>query len=224
MKEDKAQEILKGISPLVSGVLTSLIYDTVSNTTYVLHMDGQEYILNTIEEGLWIKPIGILILYFLLWGLFSKIIPWIGKYLSRFSYRRAGKSSPRELLCALNAAKVSIERLYPVLCGEKAGSSLAKIHVRELANTVAILHKKFVPHSTKGSKDLNKCFRNNLHASIFLAEKKVSAYELSAVVSLLKDMVDAVEKLASEDPLLQRDCDEMKSCLNHLEELSSKLA
>lgn len=213
------------LSMLTSGVLTSLIYGLLSDSSYELDIEGSHYEITSISMSGWCS-FGLVVITFLgLWALISVLIPWLLRIKQRFTFDKIKKISAKELIRTLDESKVSIKELYPIFFVKdrtEQSECYIKLHCRDLANTIILLQRKFLPQNKRLRKIVEKHFRQHEHSTIISIEQKISGYEFAAVITLLRDMVNQVKSVAGNDALLSKDCTEMETALINLNELSKK--
>lgn len=210
------------ISALTSGVLTSLLYDLLSGSSYELDIEEKQYEIVSTGMNTWFA-FGLVLLTFLaLWAIFSWVLPWFSRIRKRFVYDKVKKTTAKELMRVLDEAKQKTKELYPFFLHQDdtpIQAELIVLHGRELAMIISLLHKKFLPQNKRLRQRVEQYFRSSEHAAITTIAKKISAYELAAEIALLKCMVAQLKMLASKDALLDRDCAEMVNKLNDLEKM-----
>lgn len=216
----------KASFPLVSGVLTSLIYEKLSSPSYMLDVHGEQFLFTSTETKFWRTVVFIIVTFLLIWAVIFAVIWLIQCLRKRFSYDKIKRVNAKDLVNTLDAAKVSVVELYPVLCNESGDASctyLVKLHGRDLARIILLLHGKFLPHNQKMRRTIENYFRNPNHSSIITIDRSISGYEFSSMITILKKMVSTVESTARDDKLLEKDCNEMKKNLDELFELSERI-
>lgn len=215
-------KLWNAISVLTSGVLTSLIYEAISESSYVLEIEGKQYVFTSTGIGFW-GALGIILVVFLfLWAVISKLIPLLLRLKRRFSYDKIKRINVKELIKTIDNVKESITILYPILCAEnKAEFDLvfARLHNRQLAKTILLLHRKFLPSNKKMRKTIKGYFRNADHSSVITIDKKISSYEFLSIIVLLREMVKSIKETDCTDELLEKDCIEMEKALDELDKL-----
>lgn len=212
------------ISALTSGVLTSLLYELLSGSSYELNIEGKQYQIASTGLNTWCA-FGLVILTFLgLWAIFSLILPWLSRIRKRFAYDKVKKTTAKELIRVLDEVKLKIKELYPFFdCQEDTPikEDLIILHGRELAMIISLLHRKFLPKNKWLRKRVEQYFRHSEHATITTIAKHISAYELATDIALLKSMVSKLKMFAGRDDLLNHDCTEMENKLNDLEKMKA---
>ena len=207
------------ISALTSGVLTSLLYELLSGSSYELDIEGKQYEIVSTGMSTWFA-FGLVLLTFMgLWAIFSWVLPWLSKIRKRFVYDKVKKTTAKELIKVLDEAKRKIKELYPFFAHQEDApikEDIIVLHGRELAMIISLLHRKFLPKNKRLRKRVEQYFRHSEHATITTIAKHISAYELAADIALLKSMVAQLKKYAGRDALLNHDCTEMEGKLNDL--------
>lgn len=224
MNDEKISEnkLWKQIAALTSGVLTSLLYELLSGSSYEFDMEGKQYEIVSTGMNTWFAFGLVLLTFFGLWAIFSWVLPWLSKIRKRFVYDKVKKTTAKELIKALDEAKQKIKELYPLFEHQEDNpikKNLIVLHGRELAMIVSLLHKKFLPKNKRLRQRVEQYFRHSEHATITTIAKKISDYELAAEIALLKSMVAQLKALAGNDTLLEHDCKEMEEKLNDLEKM-----
>lgn len=216
-------KVWNAVSVLTSGVLTSLIYEAISSSSYVLEINGKQYVFTSIGKSIWGAVGFILAIFLLLWTVIYVIIPLLLRIRKRFTYDKIRRVNAKDLVKTLDMAKELVKELYPVFCAEGDDTPdpyLIKLHNRDLTKTILLLHGKFLPHNKKMRKAIENYFRNPNHSSIITIDRKISSYEFDSVIALLRKMVSGVKLNGCGDKLLKKDCAEMEKALNDLDELS----
>lgn len=210
------------ISALISGVLTSLLYELLSGSSYELDIEGKQYEIVSTGMNIWFA-FGLVLLTFLgLWAIFSLVLPWFSKIRKRFVYDKVKKTTAKELIKVLDEAKRKIKELYPFFVHQEDApikEDIIVLHGRELAMIISLLHKKILPKNKRLRKRVERYFRHSEHATITTIAKHISAYELAADIALLKSMVAKLKMFAGRDALLNHDCTEMEEKLSDLEKM-----
>lgn len=224
MNDEKLFEnILWGqISALTSGVLTSLLYELLSGSSYKFDIEGKQYEIVSTGMDTWLAFGLVLLTFFCLWAIFSWFLPWFSRIRKRFVYGKVKKTTAKELIRVLDETKQTTKELYPFFIHQDSDSiqeELIVLHSRELAMTISLLHRKFLPQNKRLRQRVEQYFRHSEHATFTTITKKISAYELAAEIGLLKSMVAQLKMLAGKDILLDRDCAEMAKKLNDLEKM-----
>ena len=215
-------KLWSGTSMLTSGVLTNLIYELLSGSSYNLDIDGKHYEITAAGMNSWCA-IGVVVLtFFSLWALISLLIPFLLRIRRRFAYDKVKQVSAKELLKVLDEAGATIKEIYPIFNAESKDSSsdnYLKLYSRDVEKTILPLHGKFLPPNKRLRKRIETYFRHYQHSSIISIEQKISSYELAANVALLRCMVEKLNGVAGEGTLLKKDCKEMVSALDELEQM-----
>lgn len=212
------------ITALTSSILTSLICDTISNTSYVLQTDEKQYTLTTAGNSFSGSVVFVLLVFSIIWIIISIIIPIGLRLKERISYRKIDQPNRKTLVSTFNRSKEIALSLRPVFINE-IGSVLdfdmVKLYTKDLADVITTLHKKFKPHNQKMQKHIVDHFRRPAHSSIFNIDSGISNYEFSALIAMLKKMVENAQECDTKtsEELFLKDCEEMLSYLKELEEI-----
>ena len=210
------------INILTSGVLTSLIYGLLSESSYELVWEGKHYTITSNGMSLW-HALGLVVVTFLgLLAFISLFIPWMLKVRKRFVYASIKKVTARDLVEMIDETKLTIEELYPIFDSQNKDMQIQhiqKLHSRDLARTILRLHKKFLPQNKHIRDTIKKHFRNYNHSSIITIDRKISVYEFSSIISILKSMVSQLKLGSGDDLLLKKDCTEMENAIHDMEKL-----
>lgn len=219
--------LLNAISALTSGVLTSLIYDGISSTSYLLEMEGKQYNITSAGVSFWAAAGFVLATFLGIWAIISIIIPFALKVRRRFAYDKVRGTNAIELMKTLDVAKERVTTLYPILLSESQNminSRLVNLYCRDLAEIITLLHNKFVPRNQKLKKSMLHFFRSPKYSSVITINKSVSGYEFASIISLLQEMVITVKEHGCRDELLLKDCDDLVKNLSELEDLANRVA
>ncbi len=224
MNDEKSfeEKLWSQISVLTSGVLTSLLYELLSGSSYELDVEGKQYEIVSTGISTWCAFGLVILTFFCLWAVFSLVFPWISRIRKRFVYDKVKKITAKELMKVLNEVKMKIKELYPIYDLQKGtplNEDLIKIHGRDVAIIISLLHRKFLPQNKRLRKRVEQYFRHSEHATITTIDKKVSAYELSADIVLLKRIVAQLKMFAGSDALLYHDCTDMEEKISDLEKM-----
>ena len=215
-------KLWNAIVALTSGVLTNLIYNEISSTSYVLEFLNGQYTLIQVNNNAWEKIGLIFLTFFLVWAFISTIIPVALRIRQKIAYQKINRINNKNLTKSFDSAKNETLILLPFFVRESTedvpNPDLALLHVKDLANVVTKLHNIFKPHNNKLQKQIRNYFRNPNHSSIINIGDNISDYEFSALITLLLNMVERVQSLKSDNKLLQKDCDEMLKSLKEMEE------
>ncbi len=211
------------VSMLTSGVLTSLIYGLLSDSSYTLDIDGKHYDITSTGMRSW-YAIGLVILtFFSLWVLISLLIPCLLRIRKRFAYDKVKKASAKEIMNVFDEVRATIKELYPIFNTNNDSpnqSDYLKLYSRDLAKTILLLHRNLLPQNKRLRMRIETYFRYCEHASIISIDHKISSYELASDVSLLRSMVNQLNLVAGNDALLAKDCKEMEKALVELEQMN----
>lgn len=213
------------ITALTSSILTSLIYDTISNTSYVLQTSEKQYTLTSTGNSFWENIVFILLVFSIIWIIISIIIPIGLRLKEQVSYRKINQPTRKTLVSTFNQSKEIAASLRPVFMNEIGVAldlDMAKLYTKDLAKVITALHKNFKPHNQKIQKHIVDHFRKPAHSSIFNINSGISDYEFFALIAMLKKMVENVQNCATgtKEELFLKDCKEMLNYLKELEKIS----
>ena len=217
-------KLWNAISALTSGVLTSLLYDSLSDSSYILEIEGKQYIFTTSGLSFWGAIFSIFATFISLWVVISILIPFVLRMKRRFSYKKINRVNIKEMVRTFEIAKEEVLRLYPIFFPEdsqRCDSELVKLHSRDLAKIILLLQYNFYPPNTKMRARVVNCFRKAEYASFLTMHRRLSAYEFRAIVAMLQRMVACVSSVDNDD-LLSKDCTQMKEALSELDDLLAK--
>ena len=106
------------ITALTSSILTSLICDTISNTSYVLQTDEKQYTLATAGNSFSGSVVFVLLVFSIIWIIISIIIPIGLRLKERISYRKIDQPNRKTLVSTFNRSKEIALSLRPVFINE----------------------------------------------------------------------------------------------------------
>lgn len=216
-------KLWNAIAALTSGVLTNLIYNEISSTSYVLKLLNDQYTLIQVNNNAWEKIGFIFATFFLVWAFISIIIPVALRIRQKISYQKIDWINNKNLTKSFDSAKNEALILCPFFVSESTegvpNPDLALLHIKDLANVVTTLHNIFKPHNNKLQNQIRNYFRNYNHSSIINIGDNISDYEFSALITLLLKMVEKVPSLETDNKLLQKDYNEMLNNLKEMEEI-----
>lgn len=218
-------KLWKAITAVASGIMTSLLYDLVSQTSYILRPEGMQYVLiaddNNVKNTTF-AVISILLLFFCLWGVFTIIIQTASKFSKQLSFKKMEHISGNALVNAIDRAKEQTIYLKSSFNNESFGisdSTLAKLQLRNLAVIITALHVKFVPHNLYRKNHMKYNFRQPDHSTIINISNSISKYEFLSLIELLYDLVNSASLHTNGDKLMIKDCNEILTMLNELKKV-----
>ena len=219
-------KLWSALSALTSGVITSLIYDALSSSSYMVEIDGEQYMFTSIGISFWEAGGLILSTFLMIWALISVIIPLLLRLRKRFTYDKIKRINAKELIRTLDETKESVVSLYPVFVRESTSMSDAcfvNLYNRDLVKIILRLHSDFLPHNKKLRKIIEGYFRHQKHSSSIAIDRNISSYELDSLIALLREMVQSAKTNTYSDELMKKDCVEMEKALNDLNELVNRM-
>lgn len=213
------------ITALTSSILTSLICNAVSNTSYVLQTDEKQYTLMAAGNSFSGSVVFVLLVFSIIWIVISIIIPIGLRLKERVSYRKIDQPNREALVSTFNRSKEIALSLRPVFINEIGtvlDLNMVKLYTKDLADVITALHKKYKPHNQKMQKHIVDHFRRPAHSSIFNINSGISNYEFTALIAMLKKMVENAQKCGTNtsEELFLKDCKEMLDYLKELEKIS----
>lgn len=230
MKNQMSESKLwKAITAVASGIMTSLLYDLVSQTSYILRPEGNQYVIIADDSNMkntTFAVISILLLFFSLWGVFTIIIQSASKLSKQLSFKKMEHISGNALVNAIDRAKEQTIYLKSSFNNESfsiSDSTLAKLQLRNLAAIITSLHVKFVPHNLYRKNHMKYNFRQPDHSTIINISNSVSKYEFLSLIELLYDLVSNASLHTNGDKLMIKDCKEILTMLKELEEVTNSV-
>lgn len=213
------------ITALTSSILTSLVCDAISDTSYVIQTGEKQYTLTATGNSSSGSVVVVLLIFSIIWILISIIIPIGLRLKERVSYRKIDQPNRKALVSTFNWSKEIALSLRPVFINEIGtvlDLNMVKLYMEDLAGAITALHKKFKPHNQKMQKHIVDHFRRPAHSSIFNIDSGISNYEFSALIAMLKKMVENAQECEAnaKEELFLKDCKEMLDCLKELEKIS----
>lgn len=213
------RKLWNAIIVLTSGILTNLIYDEVSNTSYLFQTEDKQFTISQVSESLWKSIFVTVFTFFIIWITILIISTITLKFIRRFHFKKVTKHSRKNLILSFERIKeetLNLEAIYPIENSNLANTNIIKLRLKSLATIITDLHRLFCPHNIKLKQSVKNLFRNYEHTSIINISEKISAYEFLSLISLLEEMISITENHSENDYLLIRDCTEMKSMLSEL--------
>lgn len=214
-------KIWNAITGLTSGVLTSLIYDIISNTAYTVRKINNVEIIESTNGGV-NAIISILALFFSIWIVISVIVPRVIKFLDRFRFKKIKKYRRNDLAYEFELKKNQILKIKEDAFDrnrENNFENILALSVKNLAIVITDLHRIFYPANKKLKKRIRQSFRSPEHSSIITLSDEISGYEFSSLLSVIEEMVDVVIDCGINDELLKHDSEDMKKMLGDLRKI-----
>lgn len=222
-------KLWKAITAVASSIITNLLYSFLSHSSYVLQPEGGQYIIipsdsNTKNNAL--SFICILLLFFVLWGILSTVIPISTKIIKKIRFKKMKFHSRDDLVNTITRTKEQAINLRELFCNEQyliSNFDLAKLQIRTLATIISTLHAKFIPHDQQRRLHMKDNFRNPDYSSIININNGISKYEFLALIELLEKMVHNVSSHTEGDDLMEQDCSQMSDMLEELKNLTATI-
>ena len=231
MKNQKNEsELWKSITAVASGIMTSLLYDLVSQTSYILRQEGIQYVIVADDSNMkntTFTIISIFLLFFSLWGIFTIIIQIVSRLSKQLRFKNMEHINGNILVNTIDRAKeqtISLKNRFNNESFNISDATLAKLQLRDLAAITTSLHVKFVPHNLYRKAHMKYNFRQPEHSTIISISNSVSKYEFLSLIELLYGLVNSASLHANGDKLMIKDCKEISSMLNDLKEVADSVA
>lgn len=221
-------KLWSAITAVASGIITSLLSDFISNTSYILQQNEKQYILvqtNNMYDTIFSISV-ILLTFFSLWAILTIIIQIGNKIYRQLKFNKLEKCTGTDLVNLICNTKEKLIKLNDRLYNKKNNifnTDIAKLQIRELANIITTLHVKFKQYNQHKNIHMNKKFRHLNHASIINTSYGVSTYEFFAIINLLDKMLIDLSSLNRDDKLMKKDCNEMAQMLHDLKKIADKM-
>lgn len=222
-------KLWNAITAVASGIMTSLICDLISNTSYVIKYDNNQYVLTQSDNGMnnTVSAIFItVIIFFVFWGSFTVIIHIGAKTIRQLKFNEIKRFSGKDFVDEINNTKEQIIKLKNIYFDEQnmiLNDKYAKLLIRELAVLIVSLQAKVnqaTKHHNSHSKDY---FRRSDYPSIININARVSRYEYIALTEILSEMVNNAILHTDGDELMDNDCKQMMDILNEIKEVVNAL-
>lgn len=219
-------KLWKAVTAVASSIMTSLLCNFLSHGSYIIQPNGTEYLIVSDDSNMKsdaLTFIGILLLFFVLWGILSISIPISTKILKKVRFKKMKFHSRNDLVNTISMTKEQAINLKYLFYDEQyliSNIDLAKLQIRTLAVIISTLHAKFIPHNQQRRLHMKDNFRHPDHSSIISINSGVSKYEFLTLIELLQKMVHNVTLHTTEDNLIQQDCIQMSTMLNDLKDLA----
>lgn len=219
-------KLWESITAVASSIMTNLLYNFISNDSYVVQPDGTQYIISSDTNNMKNNAsafVFTILIFFTLWGILLiaiHICPIISKQLK---YKKIKFHSRSDLINELNTAKEQTLFLKDIFYNEQniiLNMDIAVLQMRTLASTVSSLHAKFIPHNKQQKKHMRDNFRHPTHSAIFNINGSISKYEFISLIRILEKMTYNMSLHTYGDELLNKDCKEMLKMLEDLKNLA----
>ena len=129
-------KLWNAIVALTSGVLTNLIYNEISSTSYVLEFLNGQYTLIQVNNNAWEKIGLIFLTFFLVWAFISTIIPVALRIRQKIAYQKINRINNKNLTKSFDSAKNEALILRPFFVSESTkeipNPDLALLHIKDL--------------------------------------------------------------------------------------------
>lgn len=215
-------KLWEAITAIASGIMTSLLYDLVSQTSYVIVQEGAHYVIVSSSDNTPNTVLAffiILLLFFSLWGILNLIVCIGVKTFRQLKFKKRKRIDGRSLLEIFNNAKEQTTTLINVLENEKnliTCKNSATLHIRDLAVIITSLHDKFCKRNLHGKAYAKNYFRCPKHASIVTISEGISRYEFLSLLGILDKLVRDITTYAENDELMLQDCNELSVLLSEI--------
>lgn len=219
------------IAAVASGIITNLLYDLVSHTSYILLRQNSQYMIipdNNNTKNTVFSIIIIILLFLFLWFSLIGIIQGLARIHRQFNFRKLEPLSQNKAVYVINTAKeqtfILLKTLYTNQNQEIVSfENLAKLQCKNLADIIITLHRTFSPGSYNKTQHIKDYFRRTSHSSIINSITGISKYELCALIEILRKIVNEISPKLDVDNLLKKDCDEMLKMLEDLQTVTDSI-
>ena len=218
--EEKA---INAIGALTSGVLTSLIYDGITKSSYLVKREGINYIIYSIGTNPWSTIVFVLLMFCLIWASITIALPQILVLKKRISYARIPRFKQKELLKIIENSKVTTIRLMKVFSEDTKDNDLQILYFRDITRTVLVLHRSFCPRSKIMKKRVEQFFRTKEHSTIYSIDRKGSGYEFIIVIKMLRQLIEQVKNTQINNLLFDKDYKQVTCLLNELDNFAQNI-
>lgn len=220
-------KLWQAITAVASGIVTSLLYDLVSHSTYVIQQVNSQYVLmpdSSNTKGTLLSVCGIFVLFFSIWGIIIFIIQIGTKVSKQLSFKNIQKISGRKLVFEYTKAKqqtIDLNNNFYTKSKGVSNISYIKLHLRDLSVIIVSLHAHFYPHNTLQKAHMKHYFRKPDHSTIISINNTISKYEFLTLIELLYLMVSQASLYARGNILMTCDCEEMFQMLKELKSIAN---
>lgn len=195
--------ISSALYAVASSILTSALYDELSNTTYSIQNDRQGTVIIPVSKlGLESKILITGALFFIIWMLLWVLFSVIPRAVQRIKYRNIEPYSQQEIISQFRSAKQTILSLQ--------NSSINPVlYADELAAAIRSLYMAFCPGRPELAHTVKAAFRiGNTPDDI---GQYISPYDYQAVIDEAEILVSKLREkgYGSIDELLLLDCREL---------------
>lgn len=214
-------KLWQAITAVASGVITDLLYDLLSPSSYTIQdVDSQYVLIPNSNNATWFSICVILMLFFSLWGIIILII----QISTKLSKHLGGKRKPHlcgyKLVTQYTKAKEETIKLNSIFDSEMSHTpniTYIKLYLRDLSIPITSLHAQFYPHTRHQKTNLKYFFRNPEHSTILSINNIISKYEFLALIALLQKMVLLASSHVHKDKLMEKDCKDLLTMLQELD-------
>lgn len=221
-------KIWKAIAAVASSIITNLLTNLLSHDSYVIQVSGTQYIISddsNMEKDIFYF-VATLLLFFVLWGIFSIIISVSTKIYNKIKFRKIEFYSRKHLVntvILIEEQAINLSNILYYNPSENFNIEFAKLKIRTLATMVSTLHAKFIPHNKQKKLHMKDNFRHLDYSSIININSGISKYEFLALIELLQNMVNDISSHANGECLMEQDCRQMATMLNDLNDFVTTL-
>lgn len=215
-------KLWQAITAVASGIITSLLYDLVSHSSYIIQPKGSHYMLisdNNDTARTFLTICSIFILFFSIWVIITLLIQISSNISKHLVFKKMKNISGYKLANEYAKAKeqtFNLNNNFFYKAKSISDITYIKLHLRDLSIIITSLHVHFYPHNLYQRSHIKHYFRKPEHTTIINIGNTISQYEFQALIELLKKMVEQASSYASEDILIAHDCKEMSWMLNDL--------
>ena len=211
-------KLWKAITAVASGIMTSLLYDLFSQTSYVLQQEGTQYILrqsNNDVRSVLLTALSVFLMFFIIWIIFIFIIQIGVKISKQLKFHKIERIHRDKLVNIYINAKNQTIQLKKKFDNEPNANS-AKLQLRELASIIIPLHTCFCPHNLRMKVHIKDYFRNPKHDTFLNVINMVSKYEFLSLIELLNEILKNFNFYSNDDELMKNDCKNIAKLIDDL--------
>lgn len=205
-----------------SSIITNLIYDLLSTTSYVVKPNNTYYTIQSISNIpiTLLTILSVFLLFILIWITLITFFKLVEKIYKQLSYNKIQYYAGEYLVHEYTQLKNRTIELHNKI-DDSATNNKTELYLRDLIEIVSSLKSLFSPFLYAPDYYTKGCFRS-IPSDIMNINIAISPYEYSALISLLDDMVRNISPLGNSNPLIALDCKNLRKTLYDLQLYTAK--
>ncbi len=225
IKSSQVKERLwNAVAAIASSILTGIICDEFSLTSYETKVvNGATHLIPVEEHSFAAKILVVTLIFLLLWGLISWVIPFVLRLIKQIRYRNKKNFRRQEVYQVYQTGKSNVLQLWHeiatipcVSVADDKPSSCILLYHEKVSTTILALYTTFCPQKMRLNQVVESCFRTG--ETIFDVGRYISPFEYDELIAELGKLLDC---FASFDiPMLNQDNGQLREKLAELEKCS----